>query len=114
MSDPKIFTLAELLAMPERAPEPLDAAALDRLDALHKVATPDPWKPVMDLEGVEGYGPKDGIQFGGECDFGGFGIDTFNGSSDEAADVRLIAEARNALPALLMMARAYLRMRGKV
>ena len=51
------------------------------------------------------FGPKDGIQYGGGSDYGGFGFDGFCCSSNEEADVRLIAEMRNALPGLLKMAR---------
>lgn len=102
MSEFKTYTVDELLKM-EFPPLPVDLALLERL---HAEATPEPWKAVMDLGGGKlRYGPADGIQYGGEADFGGFGIDQFNGSSNPAADVRLIAATRNALPGLLKMAR---------
>lgn len=94
----------------EFPPMPVD---LDLLEKLQAEATPEPWKAVMDLcGGTLGYGPTDGIQYGGECDFGGFGIDHFNGSANPAADVRLIAAVRNALPGLLKMAREFEALKG--
>ncbi len=102
------MTIGEILNLPPQPPQILTSEQLDMLEKLDHRATPEPWKPCMDVGGGRlGCEPKDGIQYGGECDFGGFGI-KFNGSFDPAADVRLIAATRNFLPGLVWMARGYL------
>ena len=104
----RTITAAELQRMTfERdKPEPITRAEIEDLERQSALSDPGPWKPCMDLEGTGGeYGPEDGIQFGGEQDFGGMGFDFSATPYDQAATVRLICAMRNALPALLEAAK---------
>ena len=103
----KTMTLKELMEMRMPiVPEPLAPETIAELERLSALCDPGPWKAVMDLIGVgDSYGPEDGVQFGGEQDFGGMGFDFSATPYDKAATVRLICAMRNALPALLEAAK---------
>jgi hypothetical protein len=107
----KTMTLRELMEMRiPIVPEPLTPEIIEELERLDALADCGPWKPCMDLDGVgDSYGPEDGIQFGGEADFGGISIKFEATPCDRAATVRLIAAMRNALPALLEAAKKTVR-----
>lgn len=94
--------------MPEKPPKPLTEKELTRLEELERLADCGPWKALVDLRGVgDTYTPEDGIQFGGESDYGGFSTPGIgSGGFDGAATVRLIAAMRNALPGMLAEIRA--------
>ena len=101
----KTMTAKELMAATFK-PEPITRDMVEELERLSALSDPGPWKSCMDLEGVGGeYGPEDGIQFGGEADFGGLSLKFEATPYDKAATVRLICAMRNALPGLLEVAK---------